>query len=153
MTYRSDKAQGLKSMSKAQRTLVQYTGRNLLARDVTRVRLHDESFIGSSIHPPATPTPEWLHKRKLEDSYYDVNDEGHQLSVRQYWANAIVEEAESITVGANETIEWFLIGLAEWLMKHLPGYYVVVLHEVTEINGRVALKSLKFLVTKTKPKR
>lgn len=153
MTYANDKAQALKSMDKAQRTLVRNTGRNLLARDVTRVRLHDDAYIGSSIHPPATPTPQWLNKRKFEDSYYDKNNEGHQLEVRKRWANAIVEEVESITVGANESIDWFLIGLGEWLMKRFPGYYVVVLHEVTEIGGRVALKSLRFLVTKTKPTR
>lgn len=150
MTYDIDKEVLLAGLLELQQTRVEYTGRNLLARDKRRVRIHNDGIKGSSITTPAEPTHVWLNNTSFEDTYYKVNSIGHQSKVRKDWTAALIKDIEDITVGANKSIEWFLEDLGQWLTDHMPGFYVIVQHKVETINGQITFQSITFKVLKTR---
>jgi hypothetical protein len=148
MTYSDDKAQRLANMLELQTTRVEYTGRNLLARNARRIRIHNDTFKSSLKTPLIDPIGIWLNNRTLEDSYYMMNSIGHQLKIRKQWTAELIADIESITLGCNQSIDWFLEALGQWLTDHMLGYYVIVQHKVEMIGGRVTEQSLVFLVTR-----
>lgn len=143
MTYRTNKALGLRTMARAQHGLAVKSAVNTLSRYGTRVRRHNETYATSLVKPEMEPIHVWLRKRDNEESYLDTGSDGHQLSVRRDWTLELIKEAESITLGVNQSIDWFLIAFGEELTKRIPGYIVSVSRVLSDSENTLQFKVRK----------
>lgn len=118
-------------MNKAQRELVQKIGTNLMKRYATSERIRTTPMAPSTYVKPTKPFPLWIDGKKFEGTYLQIREP----NILQDWTvERVIEEAQDVTIGANQDIDWFMTGLGKWLTKRSPGFTVTV--HPSEANSR-----------------
>jgi hypothetical protein len=147
MTYRTEKQKALRGIGKCYHLLAMNTAINLITRHGTLVIAEVKRYEHSTYTaPPIDPLPKWLDGKSYEQTYRNVNE----LPVRQYRTIALFKEIASITIGANQTTNWFLAEFGKELTKRMPSYIVTVERSIAHSRKVRSSDSLYFDVRKDK---